>query len=453
MADNAADEVPLAPDEGDSEPPNAARRRSRSQVIVAVLGCALFFAPWAAFLAGARSDPVPGENRALAPAPQYHGFATLNDITKYAADHFPLRDAAVRNNKRLIRDIFSEDPSYFLTADNQQVLAGKNHWLYLSDDFNKACQPETALSTVMAGVKRLDAMLHAAGKRLVLAVPPDKSHADPQFLPESFEQKSCSQQARDERDRALRSLDIPGYVDISKIVAMQETQTGKPAFLPFDTHWTEQTAAAFVQAVAGKLDPALADGTTVAPSTDPARSPVLEQGDLAVLDGDAHLFEEQGYDLSRAGVTSESTCDEYGPIAGAYSVNHFTSTTAGPAKLFTPRTTWIGDSFTQRALPKIWPYFSDMTRVPELTKAIAAGNDKSGGLVYPIAQARMLYEISHSDVVVVELVERTFAGVGAYGSMWTDRFLDLVQQALQRPPASHPLPEPGSSCDPHAQAK
>ena len=35
---------------------------------------------------------------------------------------------------------------------------------------------------------------------------------------------------------------------------------------------------------------------------------------------------------------------------------------------------------------------------------------------------------------VVELVERTFAGAGGYGSMWTDSFLDDLQKALDSAP-------------------
>jgi alginate O-acetyltransferase complex protein AlgJ len=441
--------IPLAKGPEVLDAPRPPRESRLTKVVVAVLGGALLFAPWVAGAAGARSDPVPGENRALAPTPKLHGFKTFSDLTAYAADHFPLRDVAIRDNKKLVQQLFGEDPSYAGNAVKPQVLQGKDGWLYFMDDYNKACSPEIPLTQVLAGVKRLNSMLRAAGKRLVLVVPPDKSTADPQFLPANFDLKSCGEKAKKARYAALASLGVDGYVDLLGPIRAQEKATGEPAFLPFDTHWTQRTAATFVQQVAAKLDPALATGTSVVKTPGADNNPFKEQGDLQVLNGNAALFSEQGYTVARQGVVNPpSQCDEYGPKAGAYSVNHFTGTTTGPAQLFQPRTTWIGDSFTQRALPKIWPYFRDVTRVPELTKAIAAGSDVKGRQVYPMAVSRMLYEMSHSDVVVVELVERTFAGVGGYGTMWSPSFLDAVQAALTTPPASFPAVVKGASCNP-----
>ncbi|MFN2536628.1 MAG: hypothetical protein ABR549_00570, partial [Mycobacteriales bacterium] len=53
---------------------------------------------------------------------------------------------------------------------------------------------------------------------------------------------------------------------------------------------------------------------------------------------------------------------------------------------------------------------------------------------YDKARDRMIEEIVKSKVTVVELVERTFAGVNGAGSMWTDDFLDRLQAALEKAP-------------------
>lgn len=417
----------LGPDELD--PPHPPRESRLTKVVIALLGAGLLFGPWAAYAAGSRSDAVPGENRALASRPQIDGFQTFEQITAYAADHFPLRDAAIRTNKSLIQNLFGENPSYAGSTANVQVLEGKQGWLYFLDDFNRACKPDLPLPEVLAGVQRMNDLLAASGRRLVLAVPPDKSTADPQFLPDNFDLKRCSAQAKEARWKALRGLSatVPGYVDVRTAVERQEDKTGDPAFLSYDTHWTERSAAVFVQEVAKELDPALAQGTSVVKGE--VRK---QQGDLQVLNGVGRLFEEQGYDVVRQGVTSASTTDHLGK-ADSYEVNHFTSTTVGPAQLFQPRTVWVGDSFTQRALPKIWGYFRDMTRVPELTKAILANRDDNGELVYPKAEARMLQEMAASKVVVVELVERTFAG-NKPGSPFSADFLDKLEQALAAAP-------------------
>ena len=71
-------------------------------------------------------------------------------------------------------------------------------------------------------------------------------------------------------------------------------------------------------------------------------------------------------------------------------------------------------------------------RVPELTKAVLA--DTARNHFYATAKARMIAEIVKSKVTVVELVERTFAGVNNEGSMWTPAFLNALQDALDKAP-------------------
>ena len=135
-------DIPLAKGPDEIPTPGPVRESKATKVVIALLGAGLLFGPWAAAVAGARSQPVPGENRALAGRPQIDGFQTFNQITAYAADHFPLRDAAIRSNKSLIQNLFGEPPSYFGSSTNPQVLLGDKDWLYFMDDFNAACSPK-----------------------------------------------------------------------------------------------------------------------------------------------------------------------------------------------------------------------------------------------------------------------------------------------------------------------
>lgn len=419
-------DIPLAKGPDEIPTPGPVRESKATKVVIALLGAGLLFGPWAAAVAGARSQPVPGENRALAGRPQIDGFQTFNQITAYAADHFPLRDAAIRSNKSLIQNLFGEPPSYFGSSTNPQVLLGDKDWLYFMDDFNAACSPKIPLDQVVSGMRRLDKMLTDSGRRLVLTVPPDKSTVDTQFLPKSFELKACSEIAREKRWKAIRSMGIPGYVDMRSRIEQQEKEKGTPAFLFYDTHWNQDSAVTFVESVVEKLDPSLLEHTQIQ-----AGQIYTEQGDLAALSGHPEKqFKYQAVYIVRDGVKTHDTKEELSK-PNAYTITHVRSTTTGPAALFQPRTTWIGDSFTQRALSgvsKISPFFADMVRVPELTKAVLAQGEDPG--FYGKAQARMISEIVQSKVTVVELVERTFAGVGAEGSMWTPRFLDALQKAL-----------------------
>jgi hypothetical protein len=423
-------DIPLAKGPDEIPTPGPVRESKATKAVIALLGVGLLFGPWVAYAAGARSQPVPGENRALAGRPQIDGFQTFNEITAYAADHFPLRDAAIRGNKNLIHDLFGESPSYFGSAGNQQVLVGDKGWLYFMDDFNEACSPKIPLKQVVAGVQRLNKMLTDSGRRLVLTVPPDKSTVDTANLPKSFELKQCSEEARAQRWKAIRAMGIAGYVDVRSAVEKQEKEKGKAAFLPYDTHWNQDSAVTFVESVVKQLDPTLLQHTQVQ-----AGQFYTEQGDLAVLNQDPKFFPYQAVYIVRDGVTPLQTDEELLPNKGAYTITHVHSTTKGPAALFQPRTTWIGDSFTQRALTppgKITPFFANLVRVPELTKAVLATTAKNR--FYDTAKARMIEEIVKSKVTVVELVERTFAGVGGAGSMWTPEFLNALQDALNKVP-------------------
>jgi alginate O-acetyltransferase complex protein AlgJ len=411
--------------------PENVRESKATKVVIALLGAGLLFGPWAAYAAGARSQPVPGENRALAGRPQIDGFQTFNEITAYAADHFPLRDAAIRSNKTLIEDLFGEPPSYFGSSANPQVLVGDKDWLYFMDDFNEACSPKIPLKTVIAGVQHLNRMLTDSGRRLVLTVPPDKSTADPQYLPKSFELKQCSEIAKEQRWKAIRSMGVPGYVDMRDAVEKQEKEKGKLAFLPYDTHWNQDSEVTFAETVAGKLDPSLLQGTHVV-----AGQYYTEPGDLDRLNSQNHQFRFQAVYVMRDGVTvSPEQKTELSATKGAYTISHWTATTTD-APLFQPKTVLIGDSFSQRTLTgkKLQPFFRDLTRVPELTKAVLANTAEDP--VVQKARTAMIKAIVDSDVTIVELVERTFAGVNGYGSLFDPKyhFLDDLQTALDAAP-------------------
>jgi hypothetical protein len=420
-------DIPLADGPDSLEPTHPPYESKATKVVVGLLGAALLFGPWVAYAGGARSDQVPGENRTLAPRPTIDGFDTFPQVTQYAADHFPLRDAAIRGNKKLIEKLFGEDPSYFGSATTLQVLQGEQGWLYLYDDFNEACAPKVALKDVLAGVSRLDRMLADSGRRLVVTMPPDKSTVDTQFLPKSFALKECTDTARAARWKAIRALDLPGWVDMRKHVEDQEKRLGKPGFLPYDTHWNQDSQALFATEMARQLDPALLQGTKVAPGPE-----YVEHGDLETLQGTVKDHRFHAVFVQRDGVTTTRTDDELGPVKGAYTVSRFAGKAAGTATLFDPKTVWIGDSFTQRSLDSgtIQYFFRDMTRVPELTKAVLASGGKPE--VYQQARARMIQEIVDAKVTVLELVERTFMGAGGYGSMWDPKthFLDDLQKAL-----------------------
>ena len=59
------------------------------------------------------------------------------------------------------------------------VLVGQDGWLYLMGEFYKECYPVTPPTEVIQGLQRLQSILAATGRKLVLPLAPDKSPAEP----------------------------------------------------------------------------------------------------------------------------------------------------------------------------------------------------------------------------------------------------------------------------------
>jgi hypothetical protein len=90
-----------------------------------------------------------------------------------------------------------------------------------------------------------------------------------------------------------------------------------------------------------------------------------------------------------------------------------------------------GDSFTERALDRLAPFFADVTRIPEISRGAAEGARDA-------AVAQLATHIVSADVVVVEQAERIVAG-SAQGSILAPDVLNALQRALSSAPQGHGL--------------
>ena len=411
---------------------------SRTQrIAIGVLGLALLFGPWLAAAAGARSNPIASENRALAKRPTWRGFATLKDVTNYAADHFPLRDNAIRADNKIGKVASGGaaptgvtpglGSTTGTTTPGVQVpltIKGKQGWLYLGEDLSRDCNPEIPVKEAMAGLRRLASILQKSGRTFVFTVIPDKTTSQTEFLPNSYPLQECATAAKADRQKQLKALKLPGYVDMFATVKASQTSTGVPAYLQHDTHWTDRTGAYFVKALAEKIDPAVAAGTQIQ-----FAHPSNHKNDLAIFEGDESLFDDPTYEIARDGVTSNVAPTKLAP-GDAYEIRGLSATASGKARVVTPRTLWIGDSFSDHAIHQIAPYFANGFEMPDLMKAKDVGKTTDGKDLYAVALPRMLAEIKSSKIVVMASVERFFFGQRA-GSLLTADFLDQLEAALR----------------------
>lgn len=411
---------------------------NRNRLIVGALGLALLFGPWLAFGVGARSDPIASENRSLAAKPEWRGFKTLDDITGYTADHFPLRDNAIKANKKLgnvagsggssgpagVGGTTGDKPAVSLITT--QTIKGKTPpWLFLSEDFNRACAPDIPLDDAIAGLKRLNDIITKSGRRFVFTVVPDKSTFETQFLPSSYPLQDCSNVAKAERRKRVAALKLPGYLDILPIIKADEKATGVPAYLERDTHWTDRSGAVFVKAMAEKIDPSLAQGTELKFSHVGKHA-----NDLALLEGDSALHDDPVWELIRAGVKETVVPKKYAP-GDAYETRTITATTTGPAKLVQDKTFWIGDSFSDHAVHQYSKYFADMLEMPDLTKARSVGKTTDGKDLYAEVLPVFMQRLKDSKIIVMQAVERFFFGTND-GTLLDPKFLDQLEKELRK---------------------
>ena len=241
------------------------------------------------------------------------------------------------------------------------MVVGDNGWLYLGDSFVTACRPLRTSAEVISQIRRLASIVRRSGRRFLFALPPDKASLVPQYVPDGYALKDCAERARARRLAALRAAAIPGYVDLQRPLEREQARRGVPIYLRRDTHWTDAGAVVMARAVAEALDPRLLRCTTVSRGRDrkegggpglPAReSGRITQTRLDVRRCGVHDLKRRPGSPYRSGHTLELTARS-GP---------------GGAKLV-PGTTLIhGDSFTERSLGQLAPFYSHLSFFPVLT--------------------------------------------------------------------------------------
>jgi alginate O-acetyltransferase complex protein AlgJ len=417
-----------------------ALRRPPTSVLLALLAATFFFTPAVVWVLGVRATPI--ENRPFTPLPSLGtGWHAFDQLSQWGIDRLPLRADAIRLNTDLSKRLFHELPTIDSTGAPVgigqggqvggvgtrqssggpppralQVIAGKQGWLYYGDEFVRACSPEAALPDVLARVRRLGRILAASGRRFLFAVAPDKHSLTPEYLPADLPEKGCALRATTQRLAALRAARLATFVDVPAALTRRQRELGRPIYQKTDTHWDSDGDVVFVRAMVGALDPALLHATRF------VRLPRISYvGDLAVLSGAPAKTSTHPFAVQRAGVTRVaehvSTPLPNYPITTAA----FRSAPGG-APLFGTSTLIYGDSFAERTLGLLLPFFRDATRIPELTRAAVSGS------LAP-AQQRLIDEIEHHRVIVMEQVERTFWGTVS-GSILDPAFLDRLADAL-----------------------
>jgi len=390
------------------------RPRHGGRQRTALLSALVFFlVPVLAVSLGVR--PAEFENRALAgfPTPT-DGWGFFTGLPAWASDHLPFRDVAVRVVDGLSRGAFGEsatlgpgtdghagpvgpvappaatsppepagpaDPSTSIPGVFPQVIEGEDGWLYFGYDVEGKCAPTQPLTDTIVAVSRLRTAVEASGRRFVLVVPPDKTTAQPEFLPADHPGLDCAQAAT--RDFWRRVPAEAGAIDLRTELRQLSTPS-RPIYHRLDTHWTDRGAVMMVRTLAEEIAP----GVTRRWDVEQVRT-VQSGADLPNLLGrtGVNFFEQYSLAPSDGGDRTGRYLDD---------LREPVRIGTGPASGVVPGSVvLLGDSFIQSSARYLAAGFAEVHVVSYATAA-------------PEPQ-RIADLMADQEVIVLEVVERNLA--------------------------------------------
>ena len=170
-----------------------------------------------------------GANEVLAAKPEL-GPDFLKQCTDYIADRFAFRQEMITAWSWINAKLFN-------TSVENQVILGKNGWLYYSSDFANELSDEE-LETIAVNIENIQKSAEAGGAEFVFTIAPDKSTLFSDNLPSDYGTKNSNAKRLEEHLNRhnvnyanLFELSIPYYIT--------------------DSHWTDCGAAVVADAILG----------------------------------------------------------------------------------------------------------------------------------------------------------------------------------------------------------
>jgi len=362
----------------------------------ALVALVFVFGPALALAAGVRVSTV--DNRRLAPPPALtKGFDALDMVGPWATDRVAGRADAVQLKAWVDYHLLGDMPA------SGKVIRGKDGYLFLGDDFTKACANNAEFRKSIKAFLKLARIIEDSGRRAVFTVAPNKSAVVTDSLPLAVPTGNCATGALAQQNWFLEEFEHPLLVGVGPALAAAHAD-GRQPYPRTDTHWTSAGSAVFAQELARHLRPRLAEEITITPAT------TSRPGDLTNLLGLQASETQRAAELSTGGtVKPNPKYAQYDPQRVLYGEERWKTR---PADGLVKGTTLIlGDSFAYTALGNLRPLF-------------AQGRFVWSGTV---SAEEVIRQIDASDTVVIEVVQR---GVGAKHLYTDPAFRAQVARAL-----------------------
>lgn len=243
-------------------------KRTEAWVLTALF-VSMIGMPVVVFATGAR--PEPNQNRPPTPLPDLTAAGILDreltpQLDAYLEDSLIIAPGAVA--AEALTDVAIGD------NPNEDVTIGTNGWLYYTFSLSRPCLFSEDVDAFVDAIARAERAVAATGRKLVVAVAPDKATIVPEFLPERLD--TCV----NKNATLLNALDGPDEL----VTVWDEMRAARaherPIYFRLDTHWTNDGAAVMAEALVEHLAPGSWDADAIHKTGE-----VDHEGDLTVLLG------------------------------------------------------------------------------------------------------------------------------------------------------------------------
>ncbi len=370
--------------------------------------CLLFWAvcavPSVMMLFPSKADDS-AEKRILAKLPSVRNEnGTVNEnfgdeFTAYVSDHFGFRQQLATLDSKVKNGLFQ-------TSSEEDVLIGKNGWLYYTptqDDYvNNPTISEHGIQNIVYNLRMLQAYTESKGAKFLTAIVPNKNTVYPEYMPDYI---SISQQNGNLENlcNAIQGTEI-SFLNLADVLIPAKDSGETPIYYQTDTHWNNTGALIGYRAMMGKIKTMYQNYENSSYVTEPAH-----QGDLCgmLYPTSEKLENDNIYDIE---------CNfEY---QGRYrNSDDITITTLNINQEQPESLLMFRDSFGAGVIP----YFSEQYRFVKYSRAL------------PYTLYDM--ESEQYDAVILEIVERNIAWLQEKAPAHGAPYAENVPEAYSDSPA------------------
>ncbi len=345
--------------------------------------------PALAGLMGVRAEAI--ENRDLAKWPRVKLRDALEPkaierVGAFLIDHLPLRGDVIQLRSWIFIKLWHDSPSGL-------VYLGEPPWLFFVETFINACAPGARPENIANRLGRLETILQESGRRLIVAIVPDKAAVYPEKLGASAPLARCAAARRRQLRKALRQEGMADFIDFWQIFHALRNRNPDPLlYLPNDTHWSPYGALQLTRRVIRHLNPDLWQGREIASSAGWER-----EGDLTRMMGWPSKLVVSDYRVERQDVSVVELPPEESR-AGLRNIHRYRARSLDGKQVgFVPaeRLLLIHDSFGLAANPMLLQFFNETNTAHWMTAGSGpalAAELRDADLVLLLVAERNVYQ-------------------------------------------------------------